>query len=594
MSGSTLRLTYRGRQSVVQLSDSTATLQQLSEAIQKEFQVDLEAQKLLVGGRVILPAEEPELSLKNAGEGHSFLHRHRLSSAPLLCSPHCLTACSHCLSHSPLMYHLAMACPGIEAGAKIMVLSQPGKEEIARLEVPDQRIRGFDEELVAASRRRQSHVSASSPPAGEGLSVLSAWSQTWHACVVVVGWSLLTAVSCAGSYTFQHYEAWNLPGLQPPPAEALKLLHSLAADRGIIAIMTNHRQAGLSMQTALLGALTCPARAQTCRASLMRVSSVPACRWSVGKLSEMPPEGKVGVSPVCILGVNINGGQEISLRLRTDDLRGFRRYDRTRETLIHELAHMVFSEHDNNFKELNSQLLHEAAAHDWTKAARALAGDVATFDGDWDFSADVSASQPARHRLGGGLHSVDAQAAAARAALNRAGALSASASGPEAQSVGPSAVKDQQHDSIEGLGHLDDTTEQLEREMRKLGTPTAAQGRSSSPFTQHAPPSPEGWSDRDNHPRSGKSPEEDSIPTEQSSPAAADSSPAPVEAAVQSVVSSASPERAKAALHSVSKILQVCRIMLGIIFDCLPQYFNVTLPHCIKAVIPWIVEITDD
>ena len=55
----------------------------------------------------------------------------------------------------------------------------------------------------------------------------------------------------------------------------------------------------------------------------------------------MPPEGKVGVSPVCILGVNINAGQEISLRLRTDDLRGFRRYDRIRETLIHELAHMV-------------------------------------------------------------------------------------------------------------------------------------------------------------------------------------------------------------------------------------------------------------
>lgn len=38
--------------------------------------------------------------------------------------------------------------------------------------------------------------------------------------------------------------------------------------------------------------------------------------------SEMPPEGKVGVSPVCILGVNINRGQEVSLRLRTDDLGG--------------------------------------------------------------------------------------------------------------------------------------------------------------------------------------------------------------------------------------------------------------------------------
>lgn len=33
-----------------------------------------------------------------------------------------------------------------------------------------------------------------------------------------------------------------------------------------------------------------------------------------------PAIAQVGVSPVCILGVNINRGQEISLRLRTDDL----------------------------------------------------------------------------------------------------------------------------------------------------------------------------------------------------------------------------------------------------------------------------------
>lgn len=35
---------------------------------------------------------------------------------------------------------------------------------------------------------------------------------------------------------------------------------------------------------------------------------------------------------------------------------GFRRYDRIRETLLHELAHMVHSEHDDAFKELNSQV----------------------------------------------------------------------------------------------------------------------------------------------------------------------------------------------------------------------------------------------
>ncbi len=32
--------------------------------------------------------------------------------------------------------------------------------------------------------------------------------------------------------------------------------------------------------------------------------------------------GKVGISPVCILGLNVNKGQEILLRLRTDDLKG--------------------------------------------------------------------------------------------------------------------------------------------------------------------------------------------------------------------------------------------------------------------------------
>jgi hypothetical protein len=42
-----------------------------------------------------------------------------------------------------------------------------------------------------------------------------------------------------------------------------------------------------------------------------------------------------------VLGYNVNRGQEISLRLRTDDLRGFRKYLRIRETLVHELAHMV-------------------------------------------------------------------------------------------------------------------------------------------------------------------------------------------------------------------------------------------------------------
>ncbi len=88
----------------------------------------------------------------------------------------------------------------------------------------------------------------------------------------------------AGPYTFASYEVLSQPGLSPPPSEATKLLHKLAADPGIVDVMRKNS-------------------------------------WRVGKLSEMAPEGKEGISPMCILGVNINAGQEISLRLRTDDLK---------------------------------------------------------------------------------------------------------------------------------------------------------------------------------------------------------------------------------------------------------------------------------
>lgn len=52
----------------------------------------------------------------------------------------------------------------------------------------------------------------------------------------------------------------------------------------------------------------------------------------------------------CLLGLNINGGQEIKLRLRTADLQGFRKFETIRETLVHELTHNVWAEHDNRFK----------------------------------------------------------------------------------------------------------------------------------------------------------------------------------------------------------------------------------------------------
>jgi WLM domain len=57
-------------------------------------------------------------------------------------------------------------------------------------------------------------------------------------------------------------------------------------------------------------------------------------------------------------------------------LQGLRRYQKIRETLVHELTHMVWGDHDNNFKQLNSQLLREAAQLEWTsQPGRALRDD---------------------------------------------------------------------------------------------------------------------------------------------------------------------------------------------------------------------------
>lgn len=79
----------------------------------------------------------------------------------------------------------------------------------------------------------------------------------------------------------------ELPGL-PRSDEARQILTSLANDPGIQAVMNKYK-------------------------------------WSVGALCEMFPEGYVGVSDVCVMGLNENHGQRILLRIRTDDLLGFRK-----------------------------------------------------------------------------------------------------------------------------------------------------------------------------------------------------------------------------------------------------------------------------
>ncbi|KAK0501665.1 WLM-domain-containing protein [Armillaria luteobubalina] len=91
---------------------------------------------------------------------------------------------------------------------------------------------------------------------------------------------------------------------------------------------------------------------------LQRLSEDPAIQhvmqqhqFSVGILTELAPHEHPE-----LLGLNVNAGQQIKLRLRTDRYDGFRTYKEVRRVLCHELTHNVWGDHDNNFKELNSKL----------------------------------------------------------------------------------------------------------------------------------------------------------------------------------------------------------------------------------------------
>ena len=146
------------------------------------------------------------------------------------------------------------------------------------------------------------------------------------------------------SYGFNHIE--TLPML-PDQEKAKQILHSLSTDPGILACMTKHK-------------------------------------WNVGCLSELYPEGKVGESEVCVMGLNQNKGQKILLRLRTDDLKGFRKILSIRKVLFHELAHNIHSDHDNEFYKLMRQIESECNDLDWTKGGHyssASSSSLQTTDG---------------------------------------------------------------------------------------------------------------------------------------------------------------------------------------------------------------------
>ena len=137
----------------------------------------------------------------------------------------------------------------------------------------------------------------------------------------------LATSGTSSKYGFGKIE--TLPNL-PEESQARKILETLAKDPGILACMAKHQ-------------------------------------WTVGALTELYPEGKVGESPICVMGLNENKGQRIKLRIRTDDLTGFRKMLTIRKVLFHELAHNVHSEHNQDFFVLMRQIEKECNDLDWTQ-----------------------------------------------------------------------------------------------------------------------------------------------------------------------------------------------------------------------------------
>ncbi len=96
------------------------------------------------------------------------------------------------------------------------------------------------------------------------------------------------------------------------------------------------------------------------------------------------------------MGLNKNKGQEILLRLRTDDLQGFRKYDFVLEVLWHELAHNRFSEHNAEFFNFMSEIKKTGTQLDWTRSKGRTVGKVPSevyhrpYDNDEDDGFDHS------------------------------------------------------------------------------------------------------------------------------------------------------------------------------------------------------------
>ncbi|CAL6436099.1 unnamed protein product [Bathycoccus prasinos] len=216
--------------------------------------------------------------------------------------------------------------PSIKKGKKVLLVASEvaNVEKMKRDEKVDVRVRGFEDEMKREKRRDVRYLSRTSKDAYARAHDTS-----------------------SNTYTFQSLRVLAVPEgmVEPSREKTMHLLERLKRDPGVVRVMETKR-------------------------------------FRVGLLCEMPPEGLVGISETCVLGFNRNNGMEIHLRLRTDDWSGLRRYESIRRVLMHELAHNVISEHNAEFKALNSELV-QLCERDWNRGRR-VGGSGETHGNDND------------------------------------------------------------------------------------------------------------------------------------------------------------------------------------------------------------------
>ncbi|TEB33281.1 WLM-domain-containing protein [Coprinellus micaceus] len=139
----------------------------------------------------------------------------------------------------------------------------------------------------------------------------------------------------ASNSTFKFHQIVPLAHL-PNPEQARSTLQKLASDPAILHVMQKHQ-------------------------------------FTVGTLTELAPHEQPH-----LLGLNVNAGESIKLRIYTDRYDGFRSFKEMRRVLCHELTHNVWGDHDNNFKELNSQLNREVVEFERAsiEGTHSLSGDL--------------------------------------------------------------------------------------------------------------------------------------------------------------------------------------------------------------------------